>query len=345
MKTTLSRLFIGACCAAGLLAATACSDPAAPGDSLPGGGDAGLAGSVNGEPITHADLIEILTVQQYDLMRSAVKAIATNRLIDSEAEARGITADELFTQEVTEKVPQPTDDDVRMFYDARKNTPRLKDKTLEEARGEISEYLLSQALTQRHADFLNELRAAGNIRVLLDAPRFDVAVPLGTPSKGDENAPITIVEFADFQCPACRKAYPAMERLLGEYGDRVRFVFRDFPLPSHPRSVPASEAAACAGEQDRFWDYYQNLMLMQGSLSDADLKNRAASLDMDTAAFEACFAAGRYSGEVEAAFQEGRTLGVNSTPTFFINGRRMVGFPSYEEAKTIIEEELARVAG
>lgn len=321
-----------------LLALVGCSEGngSATGE-VPG---AGIAGTLNGEPITNDEVIDLLAEQQNDLVRAAVKAVATNRLIEAEARSRGITVDELFQVEVAGKVAPPSDVEIRGFYESRKNNPQFGGQTLEQLRPQIAQYLAQQKRIARHAEFLNQLRAAAQVRVLIDVPRFEVNIPTGAPSKGPAEAAVTIVEFADFECPACRSAQPALDRLLSDYAGRVRLVFRDFPLPNHARAVPASEAAFCAAAQDRFWEYHGSLM--QGPLENADLKRRARDLGLDASKFDACFDAREHAAEVQDGFNQGRSLGINSTPTFFVNGRRVVGMSSYEEFKEIVEEELER---
>ena len=158
-------------------------------------------------------------------------------------------------------------------------------------------------------------------------------------TKGPESAPITIVEFADFQCPACRAGHSVVARVVQEYGDQVRFVFRDFPLNIHPRAFHASEAAYCAGEQDKFWEYHDSLMIFDGDLSDDDLRKRASEIGIDESTFAECFDSKRHNDLVTESYEKGMAIGVQSTPTFFINGRIMVG-ARYEGFKQIIEQEL-----
>ncbi len=299
---------------------------------------------IDDEPIATDDLLEVLEQEQWELLYGTVNGLVATRLVENEAAARGTTVPELVEQEIAAKVPPPDEAAIALFYERRKSSPALHGKTLDQTRDQIRTFLEQQALTIRRTAFLAELRAEHEVRLLLEPPRVDLPIPPTAPSKGPADAPVTVVEFADFECPACRRVYPAIERLLLEYKNDVRFVFRDFPLSIHPRAVPASVAAMCADEQDRFWDYYQNLMVIQGDLDDDDLNARAQQIGLERDAFATCYGEERHVTAVRSSLEQGRSVGVDSTPTFFINGRKVVGFPSYDQFKQIIDEEIARAS-
>lgn len=130
------------------------------------------------------------------------------------------------------------------------------------------------------------------------------------------------------------------------YGDKVKFVWKDFPLTSiHPDAVKASEAAHCAGDQGRYWEYHDVLFQHQRALQVPQLKKYAADLKLDTAAFDRCLDSGKYAGKVQAGLQEAVKLGLSSTPSIFINGRLVMGAQPFEAFQAIIDEELQRSAG
>src|SRR4029077_20450635 len=150
-------------------------------------------------------------------------------------------------------------------------------------KGLLSQERLQAARTQ----YLTGLRSKTKVRILLDPPRQMVA-SAGSPAKGPANAPIEMIEFSDFQCPFCLRAHPTVTQVLDTYGDRIRFVYRHYPLPNHPNARPAAEAAACANEQGKFWPFHDRLFANPAKLSDADLKQGAAELGLDTSKFNAC---------------------------------------------------------
>jgi protein-disulfide isomerase len=163
------------------------------------------------------------------------------------------------------------------------------------------------------------------------------------PILGSENAPITIIEFSDFQCPYCEKwEKEVYGKLLQDYGDKIRFVYRDFPLTSiHPQAQPAAEAADCANEQGAFWKYHDKLFGMEYPLGADTYVKYASELGLDMDKFQQCLTERRYQAEVTADLEYATNLGVNSTPTFFINGIPLVGAQPYSVFKYVIDKELA----
>lgn len=201
----------------------------------------------------------------------------------------------------------------------------------------------AQAVQQAMADVqAAEQSAAAAPSQPQQVQRYDVPED-DDPSIGPDDAPITIIEFSDYQCPYCQRWHEQVFlRLRAEYPDTVRFVYRDFPLTSiHPEAVPAAEAANCADEQDAFWDYHNALFSNQYELSSQAYTNYASDLGLDVESFEACLTSGKYNDEVMADFSYAANLGVQSTPTFFINGIPIVGAQPYEVFQQVIEKELA----
>jgi len=191
------------------------------------------------------------------------------------------------------------------------------------------------------------LRVAAGLLLLLaagaasagaqDAPRF-IADPMMT--KGPAAAPVTIFEWSDYECPFCQRAQDVLQRLQGEFPDTVRFVFKDFPLRSHPNALPAALAARCAGAQSRYWEYHDLLFVGQPDLARDHLLGYARRLGLDASAFTECLDSGRYRDAVLAEQREGREAGVRATPTFFINQRKIEGALPLEEFRDAIKQAL-----
>jgi protein-disulfide isomerase len=173
-------------------------------------------------------------------------------------------------------------------------------------------------------------------------PRYDIPVD-DDPAIGPEDAPITIVEFSDYECPYCRKWHDEVFTKLQEtYPEQVRLVYRDFPLSSiHANAVPAAEAANCANEQGKFWPFHENLFSMELGLSEGAYEEYASRLGLNVQSFLECLESDRYQAEVQADYQFAADLGVRSTPTFFINGIAIVGAQPFEVFQQVIEKELA----
>lgn len=164
--------------------------------------------------------------------------------------------------------------------------------------------------------------------------------------KGDKNAPVEIIEFSDFQCPFCGRFYSdTLPQIQKEYIDtgKVKLVYRDFPLSSiHPQATPAAEAAECAKEQGKFWEYHDKLFQNQASLSTASYKQWAADLKLNTQQFNDCVDKRKYQSEVTKDYQDGQAAGVSGTPSFFVNGINIRGAQPFSAFKTIIDQELAK---
>ena len=311
------------------------------------GGTGEVAAYLGDQPITKDELRkaaanQLMRVrqQEYDILKNALDNMAIDKLLDKEATARGITKDELVKAEVDDKAAAPTKEEVDQFYE--KNKARFGTRTREEAGPDVERQLRGPKVAERRNAFFKDLMTKGQLRVMLDPPRADVTIPADQPTMGPGNAPVTLVEFSDFQCPFCKRTQPTVDQVLKEYGDKLRFVYMDYPLPMHGRAKPASLAARCAGDQGKYWEMYQNLMSGQGDLSDDDLKKRAAALSLDPAVFGACYDSKKHESAIQTTYETGSGLGVTGTPSFFINGRMIVGAQPIEQFRSIIDEELTR---
>jgi protein-disulfide isomerase len=172
--------------------------------------------------------------------------------------------------------------------------------------------------------------------------RIDVTVA-GSPALGPSDAPVTIVEFSDYQCPYCVRWYNQVyKRLVQEYEGKIRFVYRDFPLEGiHPDATPAAIAAHCAGEQDAYFLFHDALFSNKYGLGTDAYLLYATELELDLTSFQTCLAEKRYADQVEKDIRYGYSIGVSSTPTFFVNGIAIVGAQPYEVFQQLIEQELA----
>jgi predicted DsbA family dithiol-disulfide isomerase len=232
-----------------------------------------------------------------------------------------------------------TDADAQAYYAA--NKARFGTSTEQEALSRIKAGLGQQRQNERRAAFAAELRAKHDVRMLLEPYR--VPVELGAaPVRGNPRAPVTILEFSDFQCPYCVRARPSVARVREVYGDQVRFAFRHYPLDFHAQAEKAGEATACAGEQQKFWEMHDLLWTNTAKLEVADLKAHAVTLGLDAAAFGQCLDSGRYSQLVADDLASGQGYGVSGTPAFFVNGRPLVGAQPFEAFAQVIDDELSR---
>ena len=273
----------------------------------------------------------------YEARRSALDEMIASVLIEQEAKARGVEQSALVEREISSKVADVTEADVAAFYQA--NQSRVQGASLDQVRQPIKNYLAQQRMDQAREQFVNTLRAKTPVHVSLEPPRLTIATA-NSASRGPARAPVEIVEFSDFQCPFCLRAHPTIDQVLSTYGDRVRFVYRHYPLPGHPNARPAAEAAECAAEQGKFWPYHDRLFATQSRLSDADLKQDARDLGLDTSKFNGCVDSHKYAAKVDTDLRAGQEAGVDGTPAFFINGRVISGAQPYDVFKKVIDEEL-----
>ena len=307
---------------------------------------------LHGEPIYAEEvdalvLAQILKLRQqtYEVRKQALKDLVEDRLMEQEAASRGITPEQLYNAEVLDKVGTISDEDIEKFYNAFQSDAAIRGRSLEEAEEIIKRSLRQKRLTETKEELLESLYAAANYTVAMRPPRIDVPMPEGEPSKGPEDAPITIVEFSDFQCGFCKRVEKTVDQLMVEYPGQIRVIYRDFPLRNHNRATPAAIAARCAGDQGKYWEYHENLFQVSGSLSDDDLLDRAETVGLEMDAFSACVEAKAHEDAVKLSFAHGSMVGVTGTPTFFINGRQLAGAKPIADFKAIIDEELELIEG
>jgi protein-disulfide isomerase len=283
-----------------------------------------------------AKLTRILT-DEYNVRRGVLEDMIASKLIDAEAARRHVTTDELLKTEVDNKIVQPVLADIEPIYDGVSD--RYPGMTKDQALVEIAEGMRHTRLLNRRAEFVKELRAAAGVQVYLQPPRVEVKAE--GPSRGAANAPVTIVEFSDFECPFCSRVVETLQKVETTYGDKVRVVFRDYPLGIHRTAKRAAEASHCAEEQGKFWEMHDKMFAKGGPIMDADLYRYANQIKLDHDKFDACLTSGKFKEAYKTSQDEGTRVGVQSTPTFFINGRLIVGAASYEAFAHVIDEELA----
>jgi protein-disulfide isomerase len=301
--------------------------------------------TVNGREITSADIEESLRPLVFNVQEQVYAARMqdldlkiNDALLEQEAQKRKITARALLDAEVTSKLTPVTEAEAQKFYEENKG--RINGD-FAQLKPHVVAYLEEQARQKATMAFALRLRQAASVRTFLAAPEPPV-LKIATddqPSKGDAAAPVTIVEFTDYQCPSCARQQPVIERLMAEYGGRVRLVVRDFPLEQHADAFKAAEAAEAAREQGKYWEYAAVLMQNQSELGADKLKEYAGRLGLDRAKFDAALDSGRFADKVRRDLQDGFRLGVSSTPSIFVNGRR-ASERTYESLKASIEAAL-----
>jgi protein-disulfide isomerase len=302
---------------------------------------------VAGTPITATELDELagsrlfqVRQQEYQVRKQVLDDAIGKRLFDAEAASRKISVDELSRIEIDGKATPVTEAEKKEFYE--KNKARFGEKTTEEmALSQIETGLRQQRVRERRAEYLKELRAKANVKVMLEPPRVVVG-EANNPAKGPAGAPVTVVEFSDFQCPFCARVTPTLKRLEEAYPGKIRIVFRDLPLLNiHKNAGVAAEAAHCANDQGKFWEMHDRLFANQSKLSAPELKEHATAVGLEAEAFNQCLDSGKYTAEWRRDSEEASRLGLSGTPAFFINGRLLSGAQPFEAFAQVIDEELA----
>ncbi|MBI2548217.1 thioredoxin domain-containing protein [Candidatus Woesearchaeota archaeon] len=204
-------------------------------------------------------------------------------------------------------------------------------------------YHVSEKLNNLNVELMGQPQGQGDRKIVGEnIPKREVSAD-DDAAKGSSKAPITIIEFSDFQCPYCGRFYAETLPLIKEkYIDtgKVQFVYRDFPLGFHQHAQKAAEAAECAGEQEKYWEYHNLLFENQNALDTTSLKAYAKQLGLNTGEFNQCLDEGKMTAEVQNDFEQGSRYGVTGTPAFFINGVEIVGAQPYAAFEQIIEQEL-----
>ncbi len=262
-------------------------------------------------------------------------------LLIAEAKKRGVTPDQLLQTEISQKLQAPGEAEIKKVYD--ENKAQIGGRTLEQVRGDINDALMQQRRQQLESDLADQLRKGGTIEILLAepaAPVLNISAD-DDPSHGPANAPVTVVVFTDFQCPACAQTHPVVDAVAQEFGDKVRLVVRDFPLSMHPQARKAAEAANAANAQGKFFDYINILYKNQSKLDIVSLKGYATAMGLDRTQFDAELDSGKYAPEVEKDMADGEDYGIQGTPTIFINGVRLEQLSS-EAIRAAINDALKK---
>jgi protein-disulfide isomerase len=285
-----------------------------------------IIATIAGQPLKAETLLERLKpiiyrmkLETYELSKQRAEQLVDDTLLLEEARRRQIGPEQIIRSEISDKVRDPTEEEVAKFYSD--NKARISGD-LNTVRNQIALYLQNESRRRLEKDLSARLRKNANIQWLITEPAQPIqSVSVDDdPARGEVNAPVTIVEFTDFQCPACAAMHPVLEEVLKSYGNRVRFVVRDFPLNQHEYARKAAEAANAANAQGKFFEYISLLFKNQKALDVPSLKKYASELGLDRARFDAALDRGVYAAEVQKDVTDGEMYGVGSTPTIFVNG-------------------------
>jgi protein-disulfide isomerase len=308
---------------------------------------AGVLAKINGEEITEEALVGEdkldffdLKKREYELKMDRLNKLIVDKMVGDEAKKANMPLNDFIDKKIAGGDMKVSDKDYKKFV-AEKHIPEAQINP--QIKERIMSYLQSQKKQDMVDQYVAKLTKNNPVEVYFQKPKMQVAVEAGkAPSFGKDGAPINVVEFSDFQCPYCARGADTAHELKKKYGSKVRFAFRQFPLPMHKDARPAAEASMCINEQgtDKFWKFHDIAFKNQDKLDGAGLEKIAHDVGANVDKFKECFNGKKYSQYVQEDMAYGEKIGVKSTPTFFVNGQLISGALPIESFAEIIDEEL-----
>jgi protein-disulfide isomerase len=331
-------------CACSKQASTSAAAPASGGPSNPDR----VVATFNGGKITAGELekearpqLAELENKMFQARKQVLEQMAMERIVKAEATKAGLSEQDYVKKRIDEvPVQQPSEAQERQFFETLKRNGQIPpEATFESLQERIGAALVNQQRQGAMQKMVADLQKQANLKFDLPQPRVQVAAD--GPARGPKDAPVTIVEFSDFECPYCGAAHDTVEQVMSTYAGKVRLVYRQFPLSFHPHAAKAAEASLCAADQGKFWEYHDVLFKNQKKLEPMELKAHASEVGIDPQKFGQCLDSGDKKKAVDADQQAGLQAGVGGTPAFFINGIFLNGAQPIDEFKKVIDGELA----
>ena len=272
----------------------------------------------------------------YDAEKKAVEEYIDDLLLERQAQKENMSVAQLLERHVNGEIAKDPDDAVlRVYYEGvDTNEP------FEAVRDKIIEHLRQRRLAKAKTAYIQSLRSQAKITVDVAPPRIDISLQ-DTPVRGPAGAPLTLVEYADYECPYCQQVQPTLDQLEAAFKGKMAFAYKDLPLPMHPHAQKAAEASQCAGLQGKYWEYH-DLLSKTKALEVSQLKAGARQLGLEPGAFDKCLDSGERAESVKSSQNEAQKLGLLGTPSFFLNGRFFSGNLSYDQMRQLLEDELKR---
>jgi predicted DsbA family dithiol-disulfide isomerase len=329
-------------CLIALIATTACAQES-------DGGEAEIVARFGDQVITAAELEDHSEVrsqliairqQEYEVKRRYLEQMIFERMVEQAAEREGLSREEYLTKHITDRTPEPDEQQVSGMmtqYRSRLDPDPVK------ARQQVVAALKQQSGQQIQVQLRDRLFQEAGVSILLEPTRFEAAVAEYHPSRGGErDAPVTLIEYTDFQCPYCRRVQPTLDEIMRRYDDKVRHVFKQLPLAMHTEAELAAEASLCASVQGKFWQLRDWLFANSKRINRDTLVEQARALDMDEPTFSACLDGRTYAAQVRQDMVEAQAFGISGTPGFLINGRVIRGAQPLDQFLDVINDELRR---
>jgi len=303
--------------------------------------DPAVVAEVGGVKVTMAELekeesAKLLAAHYtyYQAETKALEELVDKRLIEQKAKSEHLTVDQLMDRDIKSKVTDPTEDQMKVYYEGLET-----EQPYEQVRQKILDKIRELRTNKVKAEYIRELRAHTTVYIALAPPKAEVETA-GSMTLGSNSAQVTLVEFADYECPYCQKVAADLKKIKDDFGDKVSLTYKDFPLPMHSRAEKAAEAARCANKQNRFWEFHDEIFHSK-ELDLDQLKAQARALNLDVAQFDKCLDTGETASAVEKDRKEGTRLGINGTPAFFVNGHYLSGALDYAALRKVVEQQMS----
>ena len=283
----------------------------------------------------------------YNVKKNWIDKKVQDMLFDQAAKQAHLSRKEWEKRQIDSKITAPTPQEIdqiiqRMVPAGQQPTDPAKQAELKQ---QATQYLANQKRSIAENQVFQSLSASQPVQVMLVkpvAPIINITYTDKNPVKGPKDAPVTIVEYTDFQCPWCKRSQDSVKATEQAYGDKIKLVDRMFPLTSiHPHAMPSAEAAFCAKEQGKYWEYRDKLFTSSPQLEDADFKRFAGELGLKEKKFDKCLADHKYAPDIQADIADGAKFGVQGTPAFFVDGVQ-TSFPQLQDT---VKDELSKKKG
>ena len=326
----------------GLFSSTFCILAFAGSTSDPSAGPDTVLVEIDGQKLTMADFEKkapsgLFHARNtfYEAEKKHLEELITQSLLERAAAKEHLTVEQLIEKHVNSTVAaDPSDDALRVYYEGIENPPPF-----DQVKEQIIKNIRDKRIAKAKAAYLKSLRTEAKVNIMLTPPRANVSMK-DTPLRGPVDAAVTIVEYADYECPYCQQSQPILDKIEKDFKGKIAFAYKDTPLPMHAHAQKAAEAALCAMDQGKYWEVH-DMLYSTRQLDVAKLKEDARTLKLDVAAFDKCLDSGAKASIISANISEGQGYQLQGTPSFFVNGRFFSGGMSYDQFKAVIEEEIA----
>jgi protein-disulfide isomerase len=335
------------CCAAVVLALAGCkqsgSAVASAGAALTESPDTVVATYGGGKKVTLKDVdaavgpqLRQLEKERLKLRKQAIDQVVVEAYATEEGAKAGQSKEQFIQAQIAKFATKPSEEELMAFF-AKVQGRLPPGSTFDSVKGQLEEMVSRQKSQEAIGKMVEEIRTKLQVEVKMAEPRVTVAAT--GPSTGPSDAKITIIEYSDFECPYCSRAESTVEQVMTAYAGKVRLVFRHFPLSMHPNAPKAAEASLCAHEQGKFTEYKKVLFDNQDKLGVEFLKRHAKEMNLDQSKFDQCLDSGAMKAKVEVDMKDANDIGINGTPSFFVNGIQVD--PDFAEFERVIKQELA----